>query len=433
MKKFLIFISMCVLSLNISEARDYAKLQVKEMRHAQKYATTKKVLQNQNYQFTPVVKANINIKDPHILKLGNYDVISDKDYNNKLKADEKEYKEVKKVLSKTASKHYKTQADSADFYKVYRVAEKIIRANKLDFINWRIEIYKDSVMPNAFTTNTNYIAISTSLLDNFADNEDALALIIGHEMGHALLGHQERSFRAANWLEKYKKEFNANRDILFSIYYLGYRQKYRIDAKNMEYAADIEGAKLAMHAGYSLDSGSDVMSYYSSLPRKADWRTDHPNPVKRLENLMQNAKYFPKDWAELGKYNIYNSEVLSARLSSDRKSMVISASVSKPGIQNYYAPETMEEVFLRLAYMSYINGEFVKSLHYFDDLFNQNRSNAIAYLYASYASECMYKNTGDEKYLKLAKDYIQNAHNLDSNNIYIKEQVDALQGFKENI
>jgi predicted Zn-dependent protease len=211
-----------------------------------------------------------------------------------------------------------------------------------------------------------------------------------------------------------------------AISFAGMKQKYLIDSKNMEYAADVEGAKLAVHAGYNLDCGSEVMSYFSSLPTIREWLSDHPNPERRLINIKDNAKYFPNEWADIGKANIYNSEPMPVRLSSDRKSMVISAPVEKLNPNQYYSPETMEELYARFGYMYYVNGEFNKSLQYFGELFKIDQTNAAAYLYASYAGEYMYKLSNSDKYMKLAKEYAKKAYSLDSKNKYIKEQVDAL-------
>ena len=425
MKKLLILLSVLSLAICSIEAKDYAKMQIKEMKHAQKYGTTKNVLQYQNIPITPTVNTTLTIKDPKIMKFGNYEKISEEQYNKKLKEDEKIYKEYEKVLGKTASKHYKTQADAFDFYRVYRVAEKLIRANNLDFINWRIEVYKDSEDINAYTTNTNYIAVSTSLVDTFGDNENAMALVIGHEMGHALLGHQARS---AKLIRKMNAQYRLARqgNYFAALTLAGMKRKFMIDSKNMEYAADVEGCKLALKAGYDLSSGGEVMSYFSSLPRIADWKVDHPDPVKRLENMQENAKYFPEEWKDIGEVNIYNSNPLPVRLSSDRKSMVISAPAEKLSPNKYYSPETMDEVYARFGYMYYINGEFKKSLDSFEELFKLDQTNAPAYLYASYTCEYLYKNTGDSKYLTLAKEYANKALTLDSQNKYIKEQVENL-------
>ena len=424
MKKFVVLISALLFLTSTVYAKDYAKMQIKEMKHAQKYNTTQKVLQNKTSQ-SPKTTTVSGIKDPKIMRFGNYKEVSKAQYEEKLKKDNALYSEYEKVLGKKHSKYYTTQADAEDFYKIYRVTERLIRANKLDYINWRISIYKDTENPNAYTSSVNHIAISTSLLDTFTNNDDALALIIGHEMGHALLGHQKRSNQLLVKMERERKLAALGNSIAAAAY-IGMKKKYLIDSKNMEYAADVEGAKLALRAGYNLNKASDVLTFLSTFDIDKDFRSDHPDSTKRIENLNENAKYFPEGWKAMGEYNIYNSSVLPVQLSSDRKSIVISVSDEKLNPNQYYSPETMEEVYARFGYMYYINGQFEKSLNNFKDLFKIDETNASAYLYASYASEYLYKNTKNSKYLNTAKEYAKKALELEPDNKYIKEQVEAL-------
>ncbi len=425
MKKLSILLIAVMLTTCVVEAKDYAKMQIKEMKHAQKYGTTQKVLQNQTQNTEHTVSAVSGIKDPKIMKFGDYDVISKTAYDGKIKKDEVKYEEYAKQLGKKHSKYYTTQADAEDFYLVYRVAEKLIRANKLDYINWRICIYKDVENPNAYSSSVNHVAISTALLDTFRDNDDALAFVIGHEMGHALLGHQKR---IGQLVVKMRKMQNMGKmgSPAAAASYLGMKKKFLIDSKNMEYAADVEGAKLALHAGYNLNNASDVLTFLSTFDIDREFRSTHPSGEKRLENLNENKKYFPAEWKEMGEYNIYNSDVMPVQLSSDRKSIVISAPKEKLSSEQYYNPETMDEVYARFGYMYYVNGEFEKSLDNFKELFKINQTNASAYLYASYAAEYLYKNTNNSKYLKLAKEYAQKAKSLEPGNKYITEQVECL-------
>lgn len=424
MKKILILCAAFFVAFNYACAKDYAKMQIKEMKHAQKYATTQKVLQN-----TAIISnqsnVTLSIKDPHIMKFGHYDIISKDKYNAKLKKDETKYEEYATQLGKKHSKYYTTQADAEDFYKVYRVTEKLIRANRLDYINWRICLKKSVDEPNAYTDGSNLIVITTSMFDTFRNNDDALAMIIGHEMGHALLGHNKRSNQLLVRMQR-EQALAKSGNTAAALIYQGMKRKYLIDSKNMEYAADVEGAKLAMKAGYSLNSGADVIKFISAYDIDRDFRRDHPSSDKRLENLRENSKYFPTDWKYMGEYNIYNSEVLPVQLSSDRKSIVISSGQNRQSANQYYAPETMDEVYARFGYMYYKNGEFLKSVEHFEELFKIDQTNAPAYLYASYACEYLYKNTNDAKYLKQAKEYAKKAYSLDSKNKYIKEQVEAL-------
>ena len=427
MKKFAVLLLIFALSANIVQARDYAKLQEKELKHAQKYGTTNKYFSNTNtyVPYTNTVTYT-NIKDPKIMKLGNYETIPNTKYNEKLKADETKYKKIQKSLTTRNVDNYNAQAKGEDYYKIYRIAEKMIRANGLDYLNWRIGVYRDSDNPNAYSTNMNYVAISTSLYDTFENNDDALAIIIGHEMGHALLGHQQRSTNTLHKLEKFRRAALLG-NYYGAISYSVQKRKYLIDSKNMEYAADVEGAKLASKAGYNLDKGADVLSFFNTLARVSEISSDHPDPKNRIKNFNDNRKYFMEDeWAEIGKYNIYNSDVLPAKLSSDRRSVVISSSPRNQNPSGYYRPETMEQLYARFGYRYYVNGEFSKSLQYFEKLFAIDHSNMPAYLYASYASEALYKNTGNSKYLNKAKEYANYAQTLEPNNKYVKEQIEAL-------
>ena len=80
MKKFLVLLAGLMLVQNVTIARDYTKLQIKEVQHAQKYNNVDKHFQNHetNEQFTN--KRN-TIYDPQIIKLGiDYTVVNNNDY-----------------------------------------------------------------------------------------------------------------------------------------------------------------------------------------------------------------------------------------------------------------------------------------------------------------------------------------------------------------
>lgn len=432
MKKIVISLLVGIFSVNCAVARDYAALQIKEMKHAQKYNTTKKyfynqdkILNNFNY-YTSKPSQNTYIKDPKIFKLADYQEVDEAKYQAKLKADDKIYNQYKKSMFTGTIFNYNAKANGEDYYKIYRIAERIIRANKLDYINWRIGIYKDSDNINAYSHGPNYIAISTSLYDSFNNNDDALAIVIGHEIAHTVLGHSQRKEDIYRSLLKLQNLYRAG-DLVKTIYNIR-EQQLLIDGKNMEYAADVEGAKLAVKAGYSLDKSADMLSFFNTDVTIPGYKSDHPVGHKRIENFYENRKYFIEDqWAEIGKYNILNSEVMPVKLSSDRKSLTIGKTRETQSKDNYYSTETMEDVYLRFAYKSYLCGEFKKATKYFKQYFELDSSNAIAYLYASYNSEAIYKILNRTSALEDAKNYITSAYNIDKSNEYIKEQYDNIR------
>ena len=118
-----------------------------------------------------------------------------------------------------------------------------------------------------------------------------------------------------------------------------------------------------------------------------------------------------------GAYNIYKSEVLKPRLSSDRKSLVIEKNTAKTQSEAY-STETPVDLYTRYAYKSYLSGDFNKA--------ELDKKNPVAYLYFSYTEEYLYKKTGKKKYLENAKAFANYAQKLAPSNKYIQEQVDAL-------
>ena len=174
---------------------DYTSINFKEAKYAQKFGTTNKYFAT--YEENAKEDTNTQkfaVKDPHLISFNKYSKIDNTKFNAKIQQDEVQYKKIKDNLRKNKTDDFNTQAYSMDFYKVYRIAERIIRANNLDYINWRISIQKtpDGEF-NASSSSMNYIVINTGLYDTLNDNDDALAFVIGHEMAHQLLGHGQRT------------------------------------------------------------------------------------------------------------------------------------------------------------------------------------------------------------------------------------------------
>lgn len=421
MKKLLFLFIFYLLFQPIAEARDYVKLHMKEMKHAQKYGATEQYFADYSDEIKnkKEKKDNIILKDPKLITLGGYDEKTLQEYEKKLKNDEIEYTKVKKFLQERKVDDYNSQAYSEDFYKVYRVAEKIIRANKLDYLNWRIIITTDKNF-NANQSNLNCLTFNTGLIDTFKDNDDALAFIIGHEMAHSMLGHYERLN------EIYDKMMRAKEEKVGSLYAF-YNRKFVINSKNAEFAADIEGAKLALKATYSLDKAKEALGVLNTLDSTVELYSTHPNGKHRIKNFEQNRIYFfEEEWAKQGKQNYIKTNVLTCEKSSDRKSIVILRGKLRNS-EDYYRPESPVDIYKRVAYKAYLNKDFNKAEEYFEKLTKTTPNDAIAYLYLSYIKEYEYKLSQKEKHLQKAIEYITIANELDSNNKYITEQKNLLE------
>lgn len=421
MKKLLFLLIFCIIFQPMVQARDYVKLHMKEMKHAEKYGATDQYFADYSNEIKNKKenKNNILLKDPKLIVLGGYDDKTLQEYNNKLKNDEIEYSKIKKFLQERKIDDYNAQAYSEDFYNVYRVTEKIIRANKLDYLNWRIVITADKDF-NASQSNLNCLTFNTGLIDTFKGNDDALAFIIGHEIAHSMLGHHERLN------EIYSKMMVAKEKKAMDVYAF-YKRKFLINSKNAEFAADVEGAKLALKAMYNLDKAKEALGVLNTLDSTVEKYSTHPNGEHRLKNFQENRLYFyEEEWAKQGKQNYIKTNVLTCEKSSDRKSIVILRGQLRDS-NDYYRPESIEDIYKRMAYKAYLNKDFKDAEDYFKKLIKITPNNAIAYLYLSYVKECEYKLSQKDKHLQKAVDYITIAYDLDSENKHIIEQKNLLE------
>lgn len=75
-----------------------------------------------------------------------------------------------------------------DYYVLYRVIERLARANGLDSTPWRVYISPKYDI-NAFATQVNLLAFYSGLLDMVHGDTDAIACVAGHEMAHHVQNH----------------------------------------------------------------------------------------------------------------------------------------------------------------------------------------------------------------------------------------------------
>jgi predicted Zn-dependent protease len=75
-----------------------------------------------------------------------------------------------------------------DYYAVYRMVERIARANRLDEQPWRIRVSSQDEV-NAFASNMNMLTFEGGLLEQLSGDTSAIACVVGHEMAHHTQGH----------------------------------------------------------------------------------------------------------------------------------------------------------------------------------------------------------------------------------------------------
>jgi Zn-dependent protease with chaperone function len=152
--------------------------------------------------------------------------------------------------------------------------------------------------------------ILTQRLISFCLNDDELALIMGHEMAHQVLGHLVRSAahkelgqlagavitafstlslaRLLDW-----KHFQVDPDVRT----VSQNAVVSVFSQDDERESDIYGAWFAFQAGYDLDRGTAVWERVAAVDEKDPFLTtyylnSHPAPLERLARLKLTAQYF---------------------------------------------------------------------------------------------------------------------------------------------
>ena len=264
-----------------------------------------------------------------------------------------------------------------NMYVLYRVVDRLARANELDQRPWRVAIAPEYDI-NAFATEANLIAVYTGILDQLAGDSSALACIVGHEMGHhakrhLVIGPEQQAAIIEKARQEAEKEVNRERkdatteataahvgggllggivggkvgSIGSSI--LGGAGNQRIASANerieqivakkkeelaqriaeanrtQEYESDNAGYLYATRAGFEPEGCLRAMNVLGQLPG-SERDTDHPAVPKRIEVLKKlMTKYPPQSLAAEGKARIAATQPLTYDPSEDKVSLRVNS------------------------------------------------------------------------------------------------------------
>jgi len=147
--------------------------------------------------------------------------------------------------------------------KILEVGTKIINANKLEK-RIAIQMIINNNTINAHTDITNKTVSIYSGLLPYLDNDDELAFVIGHEMGHAIDAYDGGFFKWANM---------------------------KLNSKEYEYNADLIGVDLMAKAGYNPLAAICTANKWMPEDYWDFWVfTSHPKTSSRLLKMYENAQ-----------------------------------------------------------------------------------------------------------------------------------------------
>jgi beta-barrel assembly-enhancing protease len=270
-----------------------------------------------------------------------------------------------------------------DWYVVYRIVDRIARANQIDQTPWRIRIVPQYDV-NAFASEANLLSFYSGLLDQVAGDSSAIACVVGHEMAHHTARHiavsaSERAKIVAEIEAKARQEVDAEiKDAngtstaaavggglanIFGVPILGRvlnneannRQtqaqqrvneivatrkaelaaKLSEQSRNNEFEADKLGYTYIAKAGFDPKGCLRVMEVLGRMPG-SESDTSHPATPKRieaLEKMMQDspaAKLKPE-----GDRRIRATKPLTLSVSKDDRSLRVNSARGGSAIDDF--------------------------------------------------------------------------------------------------
>ena len=158
---------------------------------------------------------------------------------------------------------------------------------------WEINVINSQTI-NAFCMPGGKIVVFTGIIDTLKMTDDQIALVVGHEIAHALREHSRA--RAAKGSITNVLAIGAA--VLTGSNAIGQLASVSGDllgrrfSRNDETEADLVGMELAARAGYDPRSGIELWEKMSQISKGAppQWLSTHPSNANRVETFKRNVK-----------------------------------------------------------------------------------------------------------------------------------------------
>ncbi|MEA5417898.1 M48 family metallopeptidase [Spirulina sp. CCNP1310] len=198
---------------------------------------------------------------------------------------------------------------SPNLYMLYRIVERIARANGLTNHPWRVVVADDTLI-NAYATEVNLVIVHFGLLDQMAGDISALACVVGHEMAHHTERHIAiRTSRVADWQEETR---NANSR--------EFQERMASLAREHEQEADMIGYQYSVTAGFDPSGCVRGLEMLSRLPGTMRDSATHPSVPRRIEAIQALIDATPPEvLRSRGQLGLTTSDPLSYEMLEDKE------------------------------------------------------------------------------------------------------------------
>ncbi|HCE46295.1 MAG TPA: hypothetical protein DET40_22340 [Lentisphaeria bacterium] len=167
-------------------------------------------------------------------------------------------------------------------------------------ISYRMVVLDDRKIINAYAAPGGYIYVTRALLERF-NSEAAIAMCLGHEIGHQELHHTTDRLRTMMAARKI-----VGSDIAM-IAQLGYQMLTNCYTKEQEFAADEFGFRISLKIGISREEMLSFLYGLSSLEKEMSKKSgtapsDMPVVLQDMEYFLQSHPYTAERLERLKKY-----------------------------------------------------------------------------------------------------------------------------------
>lgn len=181
---------------------------------------------------------------------------------------------------------------------VQRVAQKIAAASEEDFA-WQARLLKADDTPNAFCLPNGRIAIYTGILP-ITQDENGLAIVMGHEVAHAVLRHGGKRMTQGSIMQGAMAAIDAGmgltqmtgetKGMVMGALGMGANVGVLLPfSRDHESEADVEGLRYAIRAGYDPEAAPKLWERMAKLGGSDTpaWLSTHPASMERAAKLRE--------------------------------------------------------------------------------------------------------------------------------------------------
>jgi len=162
--------------------------------------------------------------------------------------------------------------------------------------NYEFHLLADPTTINAFALPGGQIFITYALFSKL-DNEDQLAGILGHEIGHVLGRHSAERIAESDFWSTVTTGASVGADMGEMVSGIG-QQTLLTNGRDDELESDELGVKFMMKSGYNPEAMIGVMEILKAATgpnRVPEMQSTHPDPENRIEKIRAAIEAYKKD------------------------------------------------------------------------------------------------------------------------------------------